>query len=162
MSHRCATIMGMTDNTSPAWLSLKEAAAAFGISTKTLRRRITDGAVIAQQDESNPQRRWTIREDSLIDLYGEPQTPRDVPPEHQAPPVAIELKELLDDQRAMIHELQRAHQAEAIASAKADHLGERVVEYREERDQLRAERDRLIEQNAELRHRRWWRKKRNV
>lgn len=148
----------MSGSASPSWLTLQEAARAFGVSVKTLRRRISDGTLTAQRDQSNPQARWTIREDSLTELYGEPR--ETTPSQDQTPPVvAVELKELLDDQRRMIHELQRAHQAEAVAAAKAEHLAERVTEYRDERDDLRAEHDRLILENAALRHRRWWQKR---
>ena len=141
------------------WMTLKVAADRYPVSVKTIRRRIKDGKVVAQRDETDPQAPYMLREDSLTEQFGPPKE-IEKPVELQ-PPAAIELKELIDGYRDMLHDLQDAYRAEAIAIAKAEHLGERIVEVRsdreeikEERDDLRAERDSLIEEVADIRRRR--------
>jgi hypothetical protein len=151
------------------WWTLKDAAETFGTSVKTLRRRIKDGTVVAQRDEDDAQSPWMIREASLIRQFGEPAGLYEEKPVELQPPMAIELKALIEDHRRMLHDLQDAYKAEAIASAKVEHLGERVVEVRAdrdevkgERDELKDERDRLAAEVAALRNRRWWQRSSNI
>jgi hypothetical protein len=167
------------DGQEPRWWTLKEAADLYGVSVKTIRRRINAGTVVSQRDADDPQAPYMVREDSLTGQFGPPkEIPAEKPVELQ-PPAAIELKSLIDDHRRMLHDLQDAYKAEAIASAKAEHLSERVVSIRTEaillgeqvleirtkrdvikgeRDLLKDERDRLNAEVAALRNRRWWRR----
>ena len=132
------------------WVTLKDAATMAGVSTKTLRRRIKDGTLPAQRDTNDPQAPWMVREDTVIALWPQGDQHRIVPSPPK--PAGIELAALLESQRDMLHELQRAYQAEAQATAKADTYRERVTDLRSEVEKLRSELD-------QARTRRWWRRR---
>jgi excisionase family DNA binding protein len=156
----------MTDANTPeqsTWTTLSEAAEAVGVSTMTIRRAVKAGKIAGQKGDG-PADPWHVR---LSDVQAQWGTGT-APPASDAD-AAIELKSLFDDHRRMLHDLQDAYKAEAIATAKAEHLGERIVEVRADRDEVKEERDklmlnraRLIAENAALRNRRWWQRKANM
>jgi hypothetical protein len=167
----------MTDANTPeqsTWTTLSEAAEAVGVSTMTVRRAVKAGKIAGQKGDG-PADPWHVR---LSDVQAQWGTGT-APPASDAD-AAIELKSLFADHRRMLHDLQDAYKAEAIATAKAEHLSERVIEIRTEaillgervleirtkrdeikgeRDLLRNERDRLNAEVAALRNRRWWRRR---
>jgi hypothetical protein len=118
------------------WWSIKEASEAFGMSAKTIRRRIKDGTLTAQRDDEDPTAAWTVRESGLIELYGEPKNPVTVT-DTAAPKPTGEIVHL----KTRITELEIEVQAQEIAAAsaltKAKNRKKRIGKLNTELDELR-------------------------
>jgi hypothetical protein len=171
------------------WWSIKEASEAFGMSQKTIRRRIKDGTLTAQRDDDDPTSAWTVREGGLIDLYGEPKNPVTVT-DPAAPRPTGEIVHLKTRVTELEIEVQKADNVAAAALMKAKNRKKRIgrlntelddlrradkdvaiaaavaeaeVEHLNERmDETKAELDALTEQNQALRTASWWRRRRNL
>ena len=144
-----------TDTGQPVeWLTIREAAERVGKSTKTIRRQIHAGSIVAQRDGDSASAPWLVSSASLARAFQ--------PVAEAAANVTAALSAQLSEVLSMLNDANQAATALAAEAgryrAEAEHLRDRLTETRalvRERAEERARQDdeRRAEQNA---RRRWW------
>ena len=112
------------------WLTLREAAEAVEISTKTIRRAVLSGRLLGQKAET-VNAPWLVRAADVQELWGRGRSVVADPP-REAPTLAPQLEtfaKLLAEAKSAEAE---ARERAARAEAEADHLRERLAEMRTE------------------------------
>jgi excisionase family DNA binding protein len=142
------------------WLTIREAAERVDKSTKTIRRQIHAGSIVAQRDGDSPRAPWLVSSASLAQTFQ--------PVAEAAANVTAALSSQLSEVLSMLNDANQA--ATALAGeagryrAEAEHLRERLIETRallRERAEERAREDdeqRDAERRDAERRRRWWRR----
>jgi len=119
-------------------LSLGDASKDFGISKRTIERRLADGTISKSQTEVRDGKRY-IYLGELIRVFGEPRNrpETDKAGMRATAPTALEVTDGAD----LIGELrERAERAERLADSER----ERANRYEQERDELRIKNDELV------------------
>lgn len=137
------------------WMPLREAAQRVGRSTKTIRRQVKAGQLVAQRAGDSETSPWLVSSLSLAEVYGEAITPAAAEAAGVAAEATAEvvtaLSSQLSDVTAMLSEANQRAEANAeraaIAETRADHYQERIAELR---DELAAQ------STVAEKRRRWW------
>jgi hypothetical protein len=149
----------MTDTNTPeqaAWLTLREAGEAVGVSSMTVRRAVKAGAIVGQKGDG-PSDPWMVRSFDVEARWGR-GTPPNVPaPGHSAvdatlAPQIETLAQLLNDALKAEGD---ARERAARAEAENEHLKERLAELRQTKPEPEPEKP------APKARRQWWPLRRN-
>jgi len=135
-----------TGETGPVWWTLAEAAAEVGKSTKTIRRRVKQGRIVAQRDESDPRAPWNVRADSVLAMFAE----SDTSPAGKPPTRAMQSSEDWQELRRLWLEAQQEAKAEWKRAERAEMAVDRAEQ---DADRHRSDADRARREADELRAR---------
>jgi len=130
-----------SDSGSPTWVSLSEAAAAVGVSSKTIRRALKAGTIRGQRSDETANSPWLVAAEDVETRWGD-----------QAPAAASDSGVAVEDQ-------QLDASPEPSDAAETAEVSERSITDETENPQLRGRlselRKRLVINEPQ---RRWWKR----
>jgi hypothetical protein len=125
----------MTDANTPeqtAWLTLREAGEAVGVSSMTIRRAVKAKKIVGQKGDG-PSDPWMVRSFDVQARWGR-GTPPNLPPAGTSAPVDATLAPQIETLAQLLNEALKAEgdarERAARAEAEVEHLRERLAEAR--------------------------------
>lgn len=132
------------------WLTIKAAAHRVGRSTKTIRRAVKDGRLVAQRATDSDVSAWLVSSESVAEEFGPPVEPAERVTDD--PTTVRSLVRQVDAIIGLLNDAERGRREALERAIRAETINEHLVQRLRETSKPEAE----PEPEPTRRKRRWW------